>query len=742
MSSNPEKNEVDVDKLFLELLESGSGTSDKEKRDSIIKAFEFAKEAHKGVVRKSGEPYIIHPIAVAYIVRNEIGLGTKSITSALLHDVVEDTDYTVEDIAEYFGDKVASIVEGLTKLSGVFEQNESVQAENFKLLLLTLTKDLRVILIKIADRLHNMRTLNSMPVRKQYKIAAETLFLFAPIAKRLGLYEIKTELEELSFKYRHPDFYAEINSKLEKAKKNNLEAAKRFYKPIADGLQAMGFEFEMVPISLSVYSIWEKMKASNVSFEDINDICSVCIVFKVKDDGTCEKHQCWSVYSLVTDVYTPKPEGIRDWISDPRSNGYKALHFTVFSNEGKAVEVIIRTEEMHYIARKGRAAYLRKQGIKGRDSAITEWLDSIKEVIDKNEEALEFVDQFKLSLFSASIILFTPKGHVRKLPKDSTILDFAYSIHTDLGNQCVGGRINGKLYPRDYVLKSGDMIEVITDDLLAPESDWSNIVITARAKSRIKDALRKQRRELINSGEEILEKGLDKHKLSLDDKELNMLVKTHGLKTPEDLYYALGNGRFSIVEIIRSIKKLNPGLFQRYWKLQFRSSVRIDKLEPESNADIKKINTKRLFYLVEDDEKNKFVMANCCNPIQGDAVVGFAEEGKPIVIHRKDCKKASDLMTKFGDKLVNVEWTVYSKSFFLAKIDIKGIDSIGIVNRVTQLISNKLNVDMREVNFSSYQGVFDGKITVKVQNTNDLNNLISDIMSIKGVESVYRTDIN
>ncbi len=740
MSNIPENNEVDVDKLFNELLESGSGTSDKEKRDSIIKAYEFAKEAHKGVKRKSGEPYIIHPISVAYIVRNEIGLGTKSITSALLHDVVEDTDYTVEDIAERFGDKVASIVEGLTKLSGVFEQNESVQAENFKLLLLTLTKDLRVILIKIADRLHNMRTLSSMPVRKQYKIAAETLFLFAPIAKRLGLYEIKTELEELSFRYRHPDFYAEIHSKLEAVKENNLKSAKSFYEPIANKLIEEKFEFEIIPISLSVYSIWKKMKAANVSFEDIKDICSVCIVFKDKEEGTSEKHQCWHIYSAVTDVYTPNPEGLRDWIANPRSNGYKALHFSVFSEEGKSVEVLIRSEKMHYIARKGVAAYLRKQGIKGRDSAITEWLDNIKDVIDKNEDALEFVDQFKLNLFSASIILFTPKGHVKKLPKDSTILDFAYSIHTDLGNHCVGGKINGILHPRDYILKSGDMIEVIINKSLVPEAEWTNIVMTARAKYSIRVSLKKQRKELIQSGLEILTKGLEKYKLKISDKDFNLLLQSHNLNSKEDLYLALGNGRISLIEIIRSIKKLNPGFIQRYWKLQFRSSVRIEDAGEELKTDIKKINTKKLFYLVEGEEKQKFVMATCCSPIQGDAVVGFAEEGKPIVIHRKDCKKASDLMTKYGDKLVDVEWTVYTKSFFLAKIDIKGVDSIGIVNRVTQLISNKLNVDMREVNFSSSHGVFDGKITVKVQNTKDLNNLISDIMSIKGVESVYRTD--
>jgi len=737
MANNPTN--IDVDKLFSNLLASSPGAYDNEKKEIITNAYEFAKKAHSGVIRKSGEPYIIHPIAVAQIVSDEIGLGTKSIVASLLHDVIEDTDYTKTDIEKLYGEQVASIVEALTKISGVFEKDTSLQAENFKLLLMTLNKDLRVILIKIADRLHNMRTLNSMLVRKQYKIAAETLFLYAPIAKRLGLYEIKSELEELSFNYRHPEFYTEIKEQLEQAKAESADSLQNFITGIEDELTENNIKFEVNIVSRTVYSCWKKMQEFNIPFKDIDDLFSVRIV--IIDDGSHDdKRQCWEVYTLVTDAFQPKPHEIQDWLSTPRSNGYRALHHIVYSKDGRAIEIQILTDRLFFIARKGFAAYRRKQGLKGRDSEIIKWLDSIKEQLDENTEAIEFVEQFRANLFSSEILLFTHKGHVRKLPKNSTILDFAYDIHSDLGNHCVGGKIKGKLLPREHILISGDKIEIVTAATIKAEPNWQKFVVTAKAKQRIRSALRKSKDSHIKIGKSIFESLTEKLKYKLQKKEIKKLLDTYSLNSIDDLTYELGIGKIEGDEVLKNIKRLHSGFNIGYWNIQLNFfSQNKDKEGNEAKSEKK---DKGPFFMKENEDYQNFEIATCCSPIQGDPVIGFVREGLPVIIHHKDCVYASDLMTKHGNTIIEAKWTQQVRKSFLVTIEIKGVDMQGMVNTITRVISEKNNVNIRNINISAENGLFEGNVSIYVPNTKILNNLIVGIMTIKGIQSVKRKEIN
>lgn len=735
MTNNPVN--IDIDKLFANLLASSPGAYDKEKEEIIVSAFKFARKAHGGVIRRSGEPYIIHPIAVAQIVSDEIGLGTKSIVASLLHDVIEDTDYTKADIINLYGDQVASIVEGLTKISGVFEKDTSLQAENFKLLLMTLTKDLRVILIKIADRLHNMRTLNSMAHRKQLKISAETLFLYAPIAKRLGLYEIKTELEELSFNYRHPDFYTEIREKLEKAKTENTDFLQQFIVPIQDKLKSNQIKCKVEIVSRTVYSCWKKMQEFDIPFNEIDDLFTIRFIIE-NDKKQDDKRQCWQVYSYITDVYQPHPINIQDWLSAPRSNGYTALHHMIYSNDGRAVKIQVLTETLFFIARKGFAAYRRKQGLKGRDSEIVRWLDGIKEQLDENTEAIEFVDQFRANLFSAEILLFTHKGHVRKLPKNSTVLDFAYNIHSDLGNHCVGAKIKGKLLPREQVLISGDKIEIVTAANVMTDPNWLDFVVTAKAKQRIRVALNKSRNIHIRKGIIIFNKLVGKLKYEPPKKEVKKLLSVYNLNIIEDLYFELGIGKTKEDEVLKNIKRLHPGFNIGYWNIQlnFLSPNKEEKSDKEEN----KKNKKDLFLIKEVDDYQNFEIASCCSPIQGDPVVGFVREGKPVIIHHKDCVQASDLMAKHGNAIVEAKWTQQVRKSFLVNIEIKGVDVQGMVNTITRVISEKNNVNIRNISLSADNGLFEGNVSVYVPDTKSLNNMIAGIMTIKGIQSVKRIE--
>ncbi|MCF8371461.1 MAG: RelA/SpoT family protein [Bacteroidales bacterium] len=734
-----ENEKIDVDKLFQELLSDSTEHNESDKLKLISDAFELAYNAHNGVLRKSGEPYIIHPLAVATIVSSEIGLGTKSIVAAILHDVVEDTEYTLEDIKNQFGETIASLVDGLTKLSGVLAQDNSMQAENFKKLLLTLGDDIRVILIKIADRLHNMRTLSSMPPNKQYKIASETMYLFAPLAHRLGLYEIKTELEELSFEFRHPEIYNEIKEKLDVARVGIERLFLSFVDPIRKSLDNLHLEYEIQTVIKSVYSIWRKMQDSSMAFDEIDDLFSIRIVF-TPDKELSSKNQCWNIYSIITDNYSPKPERIRDWISNPKGNGYQALHLTVMGPEGRWVEIQIRTREMHEIAEHGFASYWRRQGQKSSDSVIKNWLTTVQNELDKDQDALEFVEDFRSNLFSYEIMVFTPKGHLLKLPEDSTVIDFAYEVHSQIGDNCIGAKVNYKLVPRNHVLNSGDRVEIITLETQKPEPEWLDFAITAKAKSKIKEALRKQRKEYISSGKQGYENILQQNKIEIDPKGIKEVMTSYSARNHDDFFFAIGVGLIVKDDLIKVLRRRNRGLLKRYWQIQFRPNNQKNKeIKLIDGPKTAKGNSKEPFH-IDDKSKASYNLANCCNPIPGDDVIAFAHKGKPVVIHKKDCSNATDLMTLYGDKLIDAKWTVREKVSFLTKIRLKGADKMGMLNQVTRVISEQLNVNMKSLQFDSNNGIFEGTISIYVHNTENLNNLILNLMKIKGIDSVYRID--
>ena len=735
-----DENDKLVKEMFCDLLSSTNGCFDEDRKEIIISAFNLAKDAHMGTFRKSGEPYIIHPVAVATIVCKEIGLGSKSIIAALLHDVVEDTEITIDEIEEKFGSTIAFLVDGLTKLSGVFEQDKSVQTENFKHLLLTLKKDIRIILIKIADRLHNMRTLDSMPYKKQLKISAETLYLFAPLAQRLGLFDIKNELEKLSFSFRHPEIYNEISDKLKIAYSTHENEIRNFVSSIESQLQNAGFDFEVKHILRPVYSIWKRMKDLGLAFEDIHDFFTVRVVFDNTSKGLSDKHQCWNVYSLITDLYNPRPERIRDWISNPKANGYKALHLTVMSPEGRWIEVQIMTTVMHEIADRGFAVYLKRQGLKGQEVVVNSWLEEIRDQLDNNKEALEFVEEFKYSLFSSEIVVFTHKGHIKKLPKNATVLDFAYDIHTQLGDHCIGAKINHRAFPRNHILHSGDQVEIITLDTQLPEPSWQEFVVTAKAKSRITDALKRQRKDFILAGKEIYEQTILSSKSIVGAKEIREILNHYRLVKMDDLLFALGVGKIIKDDLLRTFKRKSPGTLMRYWKISFGTSGKSAKIsEGKLDKDPVIKDKMKPFYIREEDNYNNITFGTCCNPIPGDDVLGFYIEGKPVVIHKKDCAEASKLMTSHGDSIIETKWTEHHKNSFPARIELKGVDSLGLVSKVTKVISDKLNVNIQAIRFNSNHGIFDGDVTVFVQNTTDLNNLILDLGKIKGIDSVQRT---
>jgi GTP diphosphokinase / guanosine-3',5'-bis(diphosphate) 3'-diphosphatase len=726
--------QLGFDELFepYKKLDTASGVS-------IKKAFEFAYDAHKGESRKSGEPYIIHPVEVATIVSKEIGLGTKSITAALLHDVVEDTHFEVKDIDEQFGTTVARMVDGLTKLSGVLKEDASTQAENFKKLILTLNSDIRVILIKIADRLHNMRTLDSLPSRKQFKIAAETLYLFSPLSHRLGLYSIKSELEDLSFKFRYPEIYTEISKKLDDAKRRLEQSIEETIRPIREKLDSRLLKYEIKGIIKTVPSIYEKINKSGMSFEELHDLFAIRIVFEPVSEQN-DKNECWHIYSMVTDIYNPKPERIRDWISNPKANGYQALHLTVMGPDARWVEVQIRTRNMDEIAERGYVAYWKQKGLKSHETVVNQWIKQVKVELDQDQDkdALEFVEEFKLNLFSSEIMVFTHKGHPRKLPENSTILDFAYDIHSDLGDKCIGAKVNHKLVSRDYTLHSGDQVEVLTADSQFPKPDWIDIVVTARAKSRIKSSFKKQRKELIQLGKDLYEELVKQHKLGVDAKEFKELRQHLALFHKDDFYFALGGKTVQVESILEYLKRKGRRRLMRYWQIQFRSGNKEDKVKSVEVQD-KKVP----FVIDQQDTLPNYTIANCCKPIPGDDVIGFEEGNAPVKIHKRDCPLATEQMTSKGDKLMEARWKTHQMMSFLANVKLKGIDSVGLVNRVTRVISDELSVNMQTIIFTSNHGIFEGGISIYVHNTEDLNNLILKLMKLKGIESVQRVnDLN
>ncbi len=724
-----------IEQSFTELLKVCIRCNKKDDKAMIKHAFQIANEAHKHMRRKSGEPYIIHPLEVAKIVTKEIGLGAKSITCAILHDVVEDTDYTIEDIENFFGKKIAYIIDGLTKMSDVFDRNSSLQVENFRKMLLTLSDDARVILIKLADRLHNMRTLNSMPPNKQLKVAGETLYLYAPLAHRLGLYAIKTELEDLSLKYRHPEIYEELSRKIIENEKRRLHKINMFTLPISQKLTEQGIKFRVAGRPKSIYSIWNKMQTKNVAFEEVYDLLAIRIIFTAQE-GTSEKNQCWNIYSLITDIYKPNPNRIRDWVSTPKLNSYEALHSTVMGPGGEWVEIQIRSERMDEIAERGFAAHYKYKNVKSEESELDKWVKKIREMLeDPNSDALEFLDDFKLNLFSSEILVFTPKGHIKTLPKGATTLDFAYEIHTEIGNHCIGAKVNHRLVGLSYVLNSGDQVEILTSEKKRPERQWIDFVVTARAKAAIKNSFKDERKIFIKQGKVSLENRLKEINLYPNSKIFKKIFDHYAIYNKDDIYNKIGNSEIDLEEIVKLLKKRTRSKLIKYWRLQFKkdeSEKIMEEFLQNKNIDKKKT------LLV--DETAGIIIAKCCNPIPGDDVLGYFNPDHSITIHKTKCPTAIKLNSSYGERMVKAEWKAQQILSYLAKIKLNGIDELGIINRITNIISEQLDVNMRAINFVSHDGVFEGTMDLYVHNANVLNNLIMNLMKLKGVLSVNRIE--
>jgi GTP pyrophosphokinase len=724
-----------IQDYFDDLMKACDRKVSEEGKVRIQKAFEFANNAHAGVKRKSGEPYIIHPLAVAKIVVEEIGLSATSVISALLHDVVEDTDYTLEDISNLFGEKVASIVDGLTKLKDEFTaQHDSKQANNFRKMLMTLSDDVRVILIKLADRLHNMRTLDSMAPAKQLKIAAETLYIFAPLAHRLGLYAIKSELEDLSLKYKHPDAYNQIQFRLQNQREKRDYLVTEFIRPIDEQLKKEGVEFTITERLKSIYSIWNKMQTKGVSFDEVYDLLAVRIVFTPKPNVS-EKRQCFDILSLVTDIYKPKPDRIRDWITIPKANGYEALHVTVMGPQGKWVEIQIRTQRMDEIAERGFAAHYKYKNINDVENELDRWLQKIKDMLRNPEsDALEFLDEFKMNLFSSEIIVFTPKGRMVNLPKNATIIDFAYEIHTELGNHCIGAKINHKLVPVSHVLQSGDQVEILSSKTQTPQLSWLSFIITAKAKTKVKQSFKLDRKKHIEQGRKIIEDQLSRYKIIPSSDTLKKLSAYYGLTNKEQLYAQVGMGFLELDNLDEVLQTRRENKLAKFWKLSFSTK----KEEPVPATG--KINKKAPFILKEDPEELNYTLAKCCNPIPGDDVVGYIADEEHIIIHKRNCPEAMKIMSQQGDNIIAAEWTKFKRLSYLCRIKLSGFDRVGVVNEITTIISKQSNINMRTVHFDSHDGIFEGDLYLYIHSVQDLNDLISRLMKIKGMDLVERIE--
>lgn len=740
-----------IEEEFQALINDYLNSNHRRKVERITKAFNMAKEAHKGARRRSGEPYIMHPLAVARIVSKEMGLGSTSISAALLHDVVEDTDYTVEDLEQVFGDKIAHIVDGLTKIShGMFGENVSAQAENFRKLLLTMSEDIRVILIKIADRLHNMRTLASMSPAKQFKISGETLYIYAPLAHRLGLFAIKTELEELCFKHEHPETYQQLLEKIEETAPERSEVYENFAKPVVVKLDQMDIEYEMRARIKSVYSIWKKMEAKNIEFSEIYDLFAVRIIFEVFP-GMDEKKQCWDIYSAITDIYKLRPDRIRDWVSHPKANGYQALHLTVMGPDGKWIEIQIRSRRMDDIAEKGFAAHWKYKETKvEEDNELEKWLKTVQEVLaNPNPNAIDFLDTVKMNLFASEIFVFTPRGEIKTLPLGATALDFAYNIHTRVGDTCLGAKVNHRLVPLSEPLKSGDQVEIITSNSQQPKREWLNFVTTAKARTKIEASLRRQRRQIMETGENMLLEFLGD--TELDNSIYNKLHSYFGIDKREDLFFTLGDGEVKLPDSIDVILKQKApqtkqeNLFMRYMKQMgvIKKSQSEEKSKEEKDVkttedDNGKIDPKKVYKLVEVNFRKNFIVANCCNPLPGDEVFGYITDDNEVEVHKRSCSHGIKLKSNYGEKIIEVEWGDYKQYSFLSAIVFSGIDRVGILNEILSTLQENIVVNIQSVNVSSKDGIFDGIIHVHVHSAEDVTHLSARIAKVDGVKSVHR----
>ena len=731
-----------INQAFHELLNDYLNTKHRKKVEIITKAFNFANQAHKGIKRRSGEPYIMHPIAVASIVCNEIGLGSTSICAALLHDVVEDTDYTVEDIENIFGPKIAQIVDGLTKISGgIFGDRASAQAENFKKLLLTMSNDIRVILIKIADRLHNMRTLGSMLPNKQYKIAGETLYIYAPLANRLGLYKIKTELENLSFKYEHPEEYAEIEEKLNATAAERDKVFNDFTAPIRTQLDKMGLKYRILARVKSIYSIWNKMQTKHVPFEEIYDLLAVRIIFEPRNEEE-ELNDCFDIYVSISKIYKPHPDRLRDWVSHPKANGYQALHVTLMGNNGQWIEVQIRSERMNDVAEQGFAAHWKyKEGGGSEDEGeLEKWLRTIKEILDDPQpDAIDFLDTIKLNLFASEIFVFTPKGELKTMPQNSTALDFAFSLHTDIGSHCLGAKVNHKLVPLSHKLQSGDQVEILTSKSQRVQPQWEVFATTARARAKIAAILRKERKANQKIGEEILSEFLKKEEVRPEEAAIEKLRKLHNAKNEEELLAAIGSKAIVLGEADKNeLKEKQTSNWKKYLTFSFGNSK--EKQEEKEPQEKEKINPKEVLKLTEESLQKKYIMAECCHPIPGDDVLGYVDENDRIIIHKRQCPVAAKLKSSYGNRILATEWDTHKELSFLVYIYIKGIDNMGLLNEVTQVISRQLNVNIRKLTIETEDGIFEGKIQLWVHDVDDVKTICNNLKKIQNIKQVSRVE--
>ncbi|UOB18177.1 RelA/SpoT family protein [Abyssalbus ytuae] len=727
-----EQENKQIAKQYKELLRISYQTLSEEDKKLIRLAFDTAVDAHKNQRRRSGEAYIFHPIAVAKIVASKIGLDAVSIAAALLHDVVEDTEYTLEDIERLFGETVARIVDGLTKISMLSsEQDISLQAENFRKMLLTLNDDVRVILIKIADRLHNMQTMESMPEEKQVKIASETLYIYAPLAHRIGLYNIKNDLEDFGLKYTEPNVYQDILSKMEESEEEQKAYIEDFSSFIKESLDKEGLNYVIKGRPKSIFSIRRKMKTQNVSFDEVYDKFAIRIIYK--SDAANEKFLAWKIYSVVTDHFRPNPIRLRDWISSPKSTGYEALHITVMGPKGRWVEVQIRSERMHEIAEKGYAAHFKYKHGNQKEDGIESWLNRLQEALENSEtNAVDFVEEFKLNLYSQEIFVFTPKGDLKSLPKGSTPLDFAFSIHTEIGLHTRGAKVNKKLVPLSYQLETGDQVEIITSNTIKPSSNWLDYATTARARSKIKSSLREEKKEISTEGKEILRRKLKQLKITLNEKVVNELVVFFKLKTSLDLFYRVGIGTIDN-QMLKEFGTSRSNTFINFFKNKIRKPVNADEINKEEIT-----NKYDLLVFGKEEESLDYQLSSCCNPIPGDKVFGFLTVSDGIKVHKKNCPNAISLQSNYAYRIMSAKWIDSSQQEFTAVIKLEGIDDLGLVNNVTKVISNNMHVNMKNLSFDSDDGMFTGKITLEVKNKTILKKLIQNLKKINGIHKVSR----
>jgi hypothetical protein len=741
-----ELEEKTIQDAFQHLLDTYLASRHRKKVDIITKAFNFARQAHKGVRRLSGEPYIMHPIAVAQIACEEMGLGSTSICSALLHDVVEDTDYTVEDIENIFGPKIAQIVDGLTKISGgIFGDRASAQAENFKKLLLTMSDDIRVILIKICDRLHNMRTLQSQPANKQYKIAGETLYIYAPLANRLGLNKIKTELENLSFRFEHPEEYANITNKLSFTKEQRDRLFELFTAPIKETLDAMGIDYELKARVKSPYSIWNKMQTKHVTFDEIYDILAVRIIFtpKVRAD---EIDECFKIYVAISRIYKSHPDRLRDWLSHPKANGYQALHVTLMSKQGRWIEVQIRSDRMNEVAEQGFAAHWKYKD-KGEytedENELNEWLRTIKEILDDPQpDAMDFLDAIKLNLFASEIFVFTPKGEIKTMPAGCTALDFAFQIHTLLGSHCIGAKVNHKLVPLSHKLQSGDQVEILTSKSQHVQPSWLNFATTAKAKAKIQAILRRNNREIQKQGEAFLNAWLERNDMEMTTSVLDKLCEFHNLKKHESLFLCIGNKSVILTEkdldeLNKKKKSSSPSNWLKYVPFigHDKKDEQDKKAEPFTVDNT--LNRKKAI-VINDGNIDTYLFPTCCHPIPGDDILGYIDNQNHVEIHKRNCPVASKLKSSYGNRLLDAKWDMRNIRLFNATIEIRGIDRQGMLHDVVDVISDEMNVNMHNLSLTSKEDIFMGKIEVLVHNRQEVKNIINSLKKVKGLQEIQQ----